>query len=162
MEIAKRQTTREAFVQNSARAAHPKCKFFNLSFFCFECYDFPMHKKDEERTAAQIAKTLTMMCVRNTFLEELHEGITPVSKTGDYSDVKVIDGEGREIAWAELSRISDDEMKTLMKEIVNRVYTFFMRAENPKFQASVERWRRAASRWDEPEPELDEVFGLTE
>ena len=121
-----------------------------------------MHKKDEERTAAQIAKTLTMMCVRNTFLEELHEGITPVSKTGDYSDVKVIDGEGREIAWAELSRISDDEMKTLMKEIVNRVYTFFMRAENPKFQASVERWSDPASRWDEPEPELDEVFGLTE
>jgi hypothetical protein len=133
-----------------------------LLFFGFECYDFSMRKKDEERTAAQIAKTLTMMCVRNTFLEKLHEGITPVSKTGDYSDVKVIDGEGREIAWAELSRISDDEMKTLMKEIVNRVYTFFMRAENPKFQASVERWSGPASRWDEPEPELDEVFGLTE
>jgi hypothetical protein len=54
--------------------------FFNLSFFCFECYDFSMRKKDEERTAAQIAKTLTMMCVRNTFLEKLHEGITPVKK----------------------------------------------------------------------------------
>jgi hypothetical protein len=37
-----------------------------------------------------------------------------------------------------------------------------MRAENPKFQASVERWSGPASRWDEPEPELDEAFGLRE
>ena len=121
-----------------------------------------MHEKTEKRIAAQAAKTLTMMCVRNTFLEELHMGTSPVSKTGDYSDVKVVDGEGREIPWNELSRIDDDEMKKLMKQIVNRVYTFFMRDEDPRFQAAVERWSGPASRWDEPEPELDEGFGMNQ
>ncbi len=119
-----------------------------------------MREKTEKRIAAQIAKTLTMMCVRNTFLEDLHTGVFPVSRTGDYSDVKVVDGEGREIPWNELSRLNDLEMKTLMKQIVNRVYTYFIRAEDPRFQASVEKWSGSASRWDEPEPELDEGFGM--
>src|ERR1700737_3481185 len=99
-----------------------------------------MHEKTEKRIAAKFAKTLTMMCVRNTFLEHLHEGISPVSKTGDYSDVKVIDGEGREIPWNDLSRLNDDEMKRLMKQIVNRFYTYFIRAEDPRYQAAVDRW----------------------
>ena len=115
-----------------------------------------MHEKTEERIAAQLAKTITMMCVRNTFLEELHAGKWPVSTKGDYTDVKVIDGEGREIPWNELSRLNDDEMKKLMKQIVNRVYTFFMRAEDPRYQAAVDRWSGPISRWDEPEPELDD------
>ena len=106
-----------------------------------------MHKKTEKRIAAQIAKTLTMMCVRNTFLEDLHAGKFPASKTGDYSDVKVIDGEGREIAWNELSRLNDDEMKVLIKQIANRVYTYFIRAEDPRFQISVEKWGAAAAHW---------------
>lgn len=39
----------------------------------------------------KVAKLLAVMGVRNnTDLEELHAGITPSSKTGDYSDVKVI------------------------------------------------------------------------
>jgi len=119
-----------------------------------------MHEKTEKRIAAQIAKTLTMMCVRNTFLEDLHAGKCPISKTGDYTDVKVIDGEGREIPWNELSRLNDAEMKTLMKQIVNRVYTYFIRAEDSRFQASVEKWGAVVDRWDEPEPELDEGFGM--
>lgn len=119
-----------------------------------------MHEKTEKRIAAQIAKTLTMMCVRNTFLEDLHAGKFPASKTGDYSDVKVIDGEGREIAWNELSRLNNDEMKVLIKQIVNRVYTYFIRADDPRFQISVEKWGAAAVHWDEPEPELDESFGM--
>ncbi len=119
-----------------------------------------MHEKTEKRIAAQIAKSLTMMCVRNTFLEDLHAGKVPFSKTGDYSDVKVIDGEGQEIAWNDLARLSNDEMKTLMKQIVNRIYTYFIRADDPRFQASVEKWSAVAARWDEPEPELDKNFGM--
>lgn len=93
-------------------------------------------------------------------LEDLHAGKFPASKTGDYSDVKVIDGEGREIAWNELSRLNNDEMKVLIKQIVNRVYTYFIRADDPRFQISVEKWGAAAVHWDEPEPELDESFGM--
>ncbi len=110
-----------------------------------------MHEKTEKRIAAQIAKTLTMMCVRNTFLEDLHAGKVPISEIGDYSDVKVIDGTGKEIAWNELSRLSDEEMKILMKEIANRIYTYFMRADDPDFAAELEKWSTVANSWDEPE-----------
>ncbi|UTC28894.1 hypothetical protein MARCHEWKA_03820 [Brevundimonas phage vB_BpoS-Marchewka] len=65
---------------------------------------------------------LAHTCVRNTFLEDLHAGITPSSKTGDYSDVKVVTPYG-EIPWAEVSRISDVEMKRLMQEVVDKLYT---------------------------------------
>ena len=53
-------------------------------------------------------------CVRRGYLEKLHDGFTPVTRTGDYSDVKVIDAEGREIPWNQVSRIDQDEMKTLI------------------------------------------------
>ena len=57
------------------------------------------------------------MGVRNkTDLDELNAGITPSSKTGDYSDVKVITPYG-EIEWNRLSRISDKEMRSLMLSI---------------------------------------------
>lgn len=55
------------------------------------------------------ALKMAVSCVRNTIIENYHAGISPRSKIGDYSDVKVITPYG-EIAWNELSRISDDEM----------------------------------------------------
>ena len=65
----------------------------------------------------KVAKLLAVMGVRNnTDLEELHAGIPPSSKTGDYSDVKVITPYG-EIEWNRLSRISDKEMRSLMLSI---------------------------------------------
>ena len=71
-----------------------------------------------------LAKMLTLHCVRNnTILESIHRGTTPSSKTGDYSDVKVVSPYG-EIEWKEVSQISDAQMKVLMKEIVNNVFVF--------------------------------------
>lgn len=58
--------------------------------------------------------------VRNTYLEELHGGTTPSTKTGDYSDVKVVTPYG-EIPWVRLSRISDKEMRTLMLEVEKKI-----------------------------------------
>lgn len=63
-----------------------------------------------------IARQIAVESVRNTFLEDLHVGTFPSSKTGDYSDVKVISPYG-EIEWNKLSRISDEEMRKLMLEI---------------------------------------------
>ena len=91
-----------------------------------------------------------MLCVRNTQLETLHSGLPPVTRTGDYSDVFVVDAKGRRIPWSEVSRINDAEMRQLMQEIVNRFYTFHLEADDPKLQATVERWMGAATRWDEP------------
>ncbi len=63
-----------------------------------------------------LARFIALHGVRNTELENLHAGITPSSKTGDYSDVVVLTPYG-EIPWNKLSRISDREMRILMLDI---------------------------------------------
>ena len=110
-----------------------------------------MNKDDEKRIAAKLARIMAMLCVRNTQLETLHSGLTPVTRTGDYSDVFVEDAEGRRIPWSEVSRIDESEMRELMQEIVNRLYTFHLEADDPKLQATIERWMGVATTWNEPE-----------
>src|SRR5215471_16899045 len=83
----------------------------------------PMPTPDLHHTAAKVATMLAFHCVRNSSLEDLHAGIFPSSKTGDYTDVKVVSPYG-EIAWNRLGRISDEEMKRLSQDIMNRLYTF--------------------------------------
>ncbi len=114
------------------------------------CYAFRM--KDTDHTlAAALAKAIAALCVRNTFLEDLHSGTTPSSQTGDYSDVKVVTPYG-EIPWQKLSRLSDDEMKRLMKEIVNKLYTFLRRQADPAFLEPFLRLGELYTRrWDAPE-----------
>jgi len=58
-----------------------------------------MSDRDEQRIADKIAKIMAMLCVRNTLVEDLHAGRVPVSRTGDFSDVRVIDADGNEIPW---------------------------------------------------------------
>ena len=110
-----------------------------------------MNKDDEKRIAAKLARIMAMLCLRNTQLETLHSGLTPVTRTGDYSDVFVVDADGRRMPWSEASRIDDAEMRQLMQEIVNRLYTFHLEANDPKLQATIERWMGVAMKWDEPE-----------
>jgi hypothetical protein len=72
---------------------------------------------------AQFVKSLVAGCVRNnSSLEDIHAGSFPRTRTGDYSDVKVVTPYC-EIPWTQLSRISDEEMKRLMIEIVDNVFT---------------------------------------
>jgi len=52
----------------------------------------------DTKQAKQLALGMAVMCVRNTFLEDLHAGAGPSSKTEDYSDVKVVSPFG-EIEW---------------------------------------------------------------
>lgn len=77
------------------------------------------------KTDAELLKRLTkyvaLNAFRNTHLEDLHAGTSPSSKAGDFSDVRVISPYG-EIQWTKLSRFSDDEMKTLMIDVVNHTY----------------------------------------
>jgi len=110
-----------------------------------------MNDETEKRIAARLAKAMAMICVRNSQLEDLHAGIVPVTKTGDFGDVFVLDAEGNQIPWAEVSRIDDDEMRALMKNIVNRIFTFHLCADDPKLQAEIEKWLAVSEQWDEPE-----------
>jgi len=82
-----------------------------------------MPTPDRHHTAATCATLLAFHWVRNSSLEDLHAGIFPHSKTGDSTDVKVVSPSG-EIAWNRLGRISDEDMKRLSEDIVNRLYTF--------------------------------------
>jgi hypothetical protein len=111
----------------------------------------------DEQTCADVAKTLTAMCFRNTEIEDIHAGKGVITKTGDYSDVKVIDADGNEFTWQEASRISDPEMKMLVKGFVNRLYTFFMQVDDLRFNKNVNFHSLCTSKWDHPEidPALD-------
>jgi hypothetical protein len=106
---------------------------------------------------AELAKTLTAMCVRNTEIEDIHAGPSPISRRGDYSDVKVIDADGSEFSWADASHISDDEMKILMKSVVNRLYAFLVQCDDPEFERFLYFHSQFTRGWDEPEipPSLD-------
>ena len=87
--------------------------------------EVPKFSKELKSGAQRLAKLMTLHCARNTSVENLHCGTFPGSRTGDSSDVKVVTPYG-EIPWNKLSRISDQEMKTLNKEIVNKVFTFLL------------------------------------
>jgi hypothetical protein len=69
------------------------------------CYALVM-KDSDKIIASALAKAITALCVRNTFLEDLHSGTSPSSKTGDFSDIKVVTPYG-EIPWQQVSRLSD-------------------------------------------------------
>lgn len=112
-----------------------------------------MTPDDEQRIAAQLARLLAVICVRNSRLEDLHTGRAPVSLTGDGSDIVVLDGEGNRIPWSEVSRIDDEEMRALMREIVDRLYTFHLRIDDPAFRAEIDRWAAATAKWDAPKPD---------
>ncbi len=110
-----------------------------------------------KKAQAEFAKLMTAACVRRGYLEKLHAGFTPVTRTGDFSDVKVIDAEGREIPWNQVSRINQEEMKMLITGVVNRICTFLARTlcsetEDKAFEQALGRaaapWTKA---WDEPQ-----------
>jgi hypothetical protein len=96
-------------------------------------------------------------CVRRGYLEELQAGTTPITLTGDYSDVKVIDATGKEIPWNQVSRISQEEMKTLMVGVVDRLYTFLRRTlfaagDDREFTRAIERTAAPWTKnWNEPQ-----------
>lgn len=104
----------------------------------------------ERQIAAVMAKAMALVCVRNTQLENLHAGLGVISHTGDYSDVTVTDATGRQIPWSDVSRISDDEMRELMREIVNRLYTFQLRVGEEEFRDYLDRQLNSTWNWDEP------------
>jgi hypothetical protein len=103
------------------------------------------------------AKLITLFCVRNTFLEDLHAGTFPSSQAGDYSDVKVVSPYG-EIPWNQLGRIDDDEMKKLVKEIVNKIFTFLLYFHEESLSNGL-----VPSGWDaaQIDDELKTFFDLT-
>ena len=92
----------------------------------------------DQKHSAELAKTLMAMCVRNAEIENIHAGKSPMTKTGDYSD---------------------DEMKVLMTGAVNRLYTFFMQGDDPRFDKNMDCHKRFTREWDKPE--IDKLLDCT-
>ena len=114
-----------------------------------------MAEEHEVAVASFLAKAMAVMCVRNTILEDIHDGIHPVTHTGDFSDVVVIDANGRRIPWTRVAHIEQDQMRELMRQIVNRLYTVNLNAGDMDFLGMLDWAAMEAGKWDEPE--LDEV-----
>jgi hypothetical protein len=110
-----------------------------------------MDKNAQKEYSARLAKALAALCVRNTFLEDLHAGVPVLSATGDYRDVKIVTP-GREIPWNDASRITQAEMKRLMKQVVNKLYTVLMSLDDEDAMSLLfRRGQDYAGQWDEPE-----------
>jgi hypothetical protein len=111
-------------------------------------------KKDDVK---RLAISMAVYCVRNTFLEDLHAGTVPSSKIGDYSDVNVVSPYG-EIPWTNLSRLDNDEMRKLMKEVVNKIYTVLLRMDDPEFVEGLNQYGKLMTyNWDKPKDLKAEV-----
>lgn len=83
------------------------------------------------------AKAIVVLAFRNGPIEDLHAGKmcpTCMGETG-------------------YSRISDDEMKLIMKNAVNRVYRLLrLKADDPDAYAEqIDYGERCTSGWDDPE-----------
>lgn len=105
-----------------------------------------MRAVDEERIAARLASLMAMMCVRNTKIEDLNVGQSPVTRIGDWSDVVVLDADGRKIPWTDVSHIDDDQMRDLMRQIVKRRHTFHMKCDDPGFREEIDRWMNVSGK----------------
>lgn len=125
-------------------------------------------KISEAEWRSALALVLVETGMRNSRLEDLHAGISPSTAVGDYSDVKVVTPYG-EIPWSRLSRFGDEEMKALMMEVVDRVYTILTHPEPFMRLGGAERWNPPAlspmmmdsvARWEARQSGLseDEIF----
>jgi hypothetical protein len=94
--------------------------------------------KNNEATLKRLAKFMAHFCFRNSKLEDLH------------------------------NRISDDEMKELMIDVVNRSYLFlWMLFKGSTSDDTIDILERGEhlpndwSHWDDPDPPLEMVRGST-
>lgn len=107
--------------------------------------------KYDEETAQELAKCIVLQCFRNGEIENIHAGKSPHSKTGDYSDV-VVKSPLSEIPWSNLSRISDAEMKVIMVEAVNKLYTFLLNMHDATYLEKTLRYSSEFTKnWDKPQ-----------
>jgi hypothetical protein len=52
--------------------------------------------------------------------------------------------------------MNDSGMRDLMRQIVDRLYTFHLRSDDAEFREDLDRWLAVSGTWDEPK--LDEAL----
>ena len=116
--------------------------------------------RNNEVVRKRVAKVMARDCFRNTKLEDYHAGVFPSSETGDYSDVRVVSPYGA-IPWGRLSRLSDEEMKALMIDVVNHCYDFLTVLFSPRGDTIVEHLKQhdVVAIWQDPETSAPSTTG---
>ena len=102
------------------------------------------------RGTASMAKSMGLMCVADSGLGKLTEGECPVTRTGDYSDVVVVDADGRIIPWRRVARFDAKEMRQTRREIVDKLFTFLLNMQEEEMEALRDHRRSETSKWDSP------------
>ncbi len=94
-------------------------------------------KKIDPQLAVE-AKAIVALAFRNGPIEDVHAGKTCTACAGN----------------PESSRITDDEMKSIMKAAVNAVYALLCAKEHDpeNYRRQIAFGQRYTSRWDQPEP----------
>lgn len=122
----------------------------------------PQFSEMRLRAIGNVAKMIVARCVRYTSIEPIHQGRLPCSKTGDYSDVKVVDP-FQEIPWNELGRITQEEMKRFTKEAVNKMFTVLVYLEANREIPVGRHAFHSPHDWDDAEidPYIEKIFNRT-
>ena len=102
------------------------------------------------RGTASMAKSMGLMCFADSALGKLTEGECPVTRTGDYSDVVVVDADGRIIPWRRAARFDAKEMRRTRREIVDKLFTFLLNMQETELEALRDHRRSETSKWDSP------------
>jgi hypothetical protein len=91
----------------------------------------------ERRQIAREAKAIVALAFRNGPIEQIHAGRSCPTCIGR----------------AGFSRITDDEMKSIMKNAVNRLYELLvLKEEDPvEYESKIQFGERYTARWDEPQ-----------
>jgi hypothetical protein len=97
-----------------------------------------MNTQSNRKQLVREAKAIVALAFRNGPIEDLHAGKPCPACEGK----------------AGFSRITDAEMKTIMKNAVDHVYKLLcLKSENPaEYESQVKFGERHTARWDEPEP----------
>ena len=102
------------------------------------------------RGAGSAARMIGLLCVADSKLGEFGEGERPVTRTGDYSDVVVVDADGRIIPWQRVARLDRTEMERTMREIVDRLYTYLRNMEAAELAELRKHREDETSQWSRP------------
>ena len=102
------------------------------------------------RGTGSTERMMGLLCVADSKLGELGEGLSPVTRTGDYSDVVVVDADGRIIPWQRVARLDHTEMERTMREIVDRLYTILRNMEAAELAMLRKHREDETSQWSRP------------
>ena len=74
----------------------------------------------------------------------------PVTRTGDYSHVVVVDAAGDIIPWRRVALLDASEMDRTMREFVDKLYTYLLNLEEAELAALRDHQRSETLQWDRP------------